>query len=270
MALQDFAFGNPDLGSAVILVLWLAAICLSARVVRFGLRLARRGTRVVIPWSTSGLPAYAPRSFLKRTRDGSRLSVCNADRCELVFWTHSPVLNPMSLLIDAATGFTGAVAVGVDCGLKAIDGESWLISAGPFGRGARAGAGPHYAPESSFPSQAIARVDIAGYIDPLRLREDLQQQIQEPFARSKGAAVFSFLFGDVSNRYVTCSGLIGKAILRQESTPLGRALRQALQERLWRGGVTPADLAQAVALLGLIPRGMLQPLQGRGTSTGKL
>ena len=70
----------------------------------------------------SGLPKYAPHSFLRRTRDASRLSVCNEDRCDLVFWTHSSTFNAMSLLIDAATGFTGAVAVGLDCGLKDMGG----------------------------------------------------------------------------------------------------------------------------------------------------
>jgi len=223
--------------------------------------IAFRGKRVLIPWSTAGLPKYAPHSFLKRTRDASRLSVSNEDCCDLIFWTHPPNFNAMSLLIDAATGFTGAVAVGLDCGLQEMGGENWVISAGPFGRGARSEAGPHYAPEASFPSQAIARVDISGYINPSRLRENLQQQIREPIARSKGAAAFSFLFGDVSNKFVTCSGLIGKAILRQEETPLGWALRKALQERLGRAGVTPADLARAAAILGLAPRGSAMPIQ---------
>ena len=241
----------------------LCAIDLAGRVVRFGSWIVFRGTQVIIPWSTSGLPKYAPHSYLRRTRDCSRLSFCQEDRCDLVFWTHSPTFNAMSLLIDAVTGFTGAVAVGVDCGLNEIGGERWLISAGPFGRGSRSGAGPHYSPESSFPSQAIARVDIAAYINPLRLREDLEQQIREPIVRLKGAAVFSFLFGDVSNRFVTCSGLIGKAILRQEDTPLSWALRRALQERLGRGGVTPADLARAVAILGLAPRGTSLPIRLR-------
>jgi hypothetical protein len=250
-------------------MLLLCAIYLTGRVVRWGSWIALRGPRVVIPWSTSGLPKYTPHSFLRRTRDRSRLSVCKEDYCDLVFWTHSPTFNAMSLLIDAATGFTGAVAVAVDCGLKEIGGGSWLISAGPFGRGPRSGAGPYYAPESSFASRAIARVDIARYINPLRLREDLEQQIREPIARSKGAAVFSFLFGDVSNRFVTCSGLIGKAILRQENTPFGRALRQALYERRGRAGVTPGDLARAAAILDLFPRRL--PAEPRKQHlTGKL
>jgi hypothetical protein len=162
----------------------------------------------------------------------------------------------MNPLIDAVTGFTGAVAVGVDCGLEEMGGESWLISSGPFGRGVRSGAGPHYAPASSFPGRATARVDIAGHLNPLILREDLEQRIKEPIARSKGAAVFSFLFGDVSSRFVTCSGLIGTAVLRQGNTPFARALRQALDERRGRAGVTPADLAEAAAIVGLFPRRM--------------
>jgi hypothetical protein len=252
----------------LILLLLLAAICLTARIVWFGLWIALRGTQVVIPWSISGLPEYAPLSFLGRTRDCSRLCVSNRDHCDLVFWTHPPTLNAMSLLIDAVTGFTGAVAVGVDCGLRAIGEENaergkWLITAGPFGRGAHSGAGPHYAPESSFPGQAIARVDITKYIDALKLRKDVEEQIQDPSVRSKGAAVFSFIFGDVSNRYVTCSGLIGQAILRQECTPLGGALQRALRERFNRGGITPADLARAVAVLGLAPKDMSQPIEVR-------
>ena len=119
--LQDFAFGTGLFSYSVTLLL-LGAIYLADRVVRWRSWIAFRGPLVVIPWSTSGLPKYTPNSFLRRTRDRSRLSVCKEDYCDLVFWTHSPTFNAMSLLIDAATGFTGAVAVAVDCGLEDIEG----------------------------------------------------------------------------------------------------------------------------------------------------
>jgi hypothetical protein len=104
------------------MMLLLCAIYLTGRVVRLGSWIAFRDTRVIIPWSTADLPKYAPHSFLRRTRDASRLSVCDEDCCDLVFWTHSPTFSAMSFLIDAATGFTGAVAVGLDCGLQEMGG----------------------------------------------------------------------------------------------------------------------------------------------------
>jgi hypothetical protein len=81
------------------------------------------------------------------------------------------------------------------------------------------------------------------------LLADLCAAIENPAVRHKGAAPIGYLAGRTGPNRVTCSGLIGQAVLRQPESPYGQALRESLRRRWTYGEITPADLARAAHLV---------------------
>ena len=233
----------------------------ASQLLRFLVWTWRGGTRVVVPWNQAHLPHFF---FVqrRRTRDGAFLSVREADSCQLLFWKRprGPIgLSP--LLADAATGWTGIWSVAVDCSLES-QGEPWVITSGEFRLGETRLSGPHYAPLAAGHGSALARIDISPYIDASRLLADLRNSIANPAIRHKGARdSLDFLLARVREDRVNCSGLVGRAILKQPFSPLAKALRQAMRDRFTWGDVTPADLARAAAILGLSPEGASVPIR---------
>ncbi|MEQ1948838.1 MAG: hypothetical protein ABL995_16730 [Bryobacteraceae bacterium] len=120
--------------------------------------------------------------------------------------------------------------------------------------------GPHYMPASSNGHSAWAPVRIEPFVNVDRLRADLEAAIAEPSILHRRLDPIGYLLGHVRPDRVTCSGLIGTAILRQELSPFATALRKALRERMTWGEITPADLARAAAILGLVPEGATRPI----------
>ena len=222
----------------------------------------RGGSRVVVPWNEAHLPQFPVLAQRRRTRDGSLLSVREPGFCQLLFWKlPRGKIGLTPLLADAVTGWTGIWAVAVDCSLES-KGEPWVITSGEFRLGEMRLSGPHYAPLAACPGSALARIDISLYIDASRLLVDLRTSIANPAIRHNGAReTLDFLLGRVREDRVNCSGLAGRAILKQPSSPMAKALRQAMRDRFVWGDVTPADLARATAILGLSPEGAGIPIR---------
>lgn len=171
--------------------------------------------------------------------------------CALLFWRQLPNRRVTEFLYDAVTGFSGIWGVALDFSLQG-GGCRWVITSGEYRLLRGKLSGPHYAPLEACRGAALARIDISGVIDSRQLLTDLQSTISDPGIRHKnGAAALSYLLGTTREDHVTCSSLIGRAILRQPSQSLARALREALEQRLTYGEITPADLARAAAILNL-------------------
>jgi hypothetical protein len=94
--------------------------------------------------------------------------------------------------------------------------------------------------------------NIAKILDCQKLLNDLRLLIDDAKVRHKGPEHFLSLMLDRDEDLVTCSGLIGKCILRQPASRLAALLRQATCERVTIGEIAPNDLARALAL-GHVP-----------------
>lgn len=235
---------------------------LASQFLRFLVWTWRGGTRVVVPWNEARLPQFPVLAQRRRTRDGSFLSAREPGSCHLLFWRlPRGAIGLTPLLADAVTGWTGIWSVAVDCSLES-KGEPWVITSGEFQLGKMRLSGPHYAPLAACPGSALARIDISPYIDASRLLADLRNSIANLSIRHNGAReTLGFLLGRVREDRVNCSGLAGRAILKQPSSPMAKALRQAIRDRFIWGDVTPADLARAAAILGLSPDGAGVPIR---------
>jgi len=245
----------------------LAAAFVTFHLVRLGVWICRGGGPVVMPWSTAALPARSPFAQLLCTRDASKLAPCSSGSCALVFWKRPRGAGLAAFLCDAITGFTGIYTVAADCSLEAA-GELWLMKSAPLDVRSRRINGPHYMPLSACTATVMTRVDVSGHIDGNRLLCDLEERISCSTVRHKGSNPLPYLFGRTHPDRVTCSSFIGLAILRQESAPLARALRQALDERFTYGEISPPDLARAMAILGLYPEGSDEPIRTVSLRTG--
>ena len=225
----------------------------------------------MVPWREGGLPRFSVFAQLRRTREGSLLSVRDPDSCHLLLWKRPQGLTGPSvpsasvaisaLLADAVTGCTGIWSVAVDCSLE-LDGEPWVITSGEFHLRKTRLSGPHYAPLAACHGSALARIDISSCVDARRLLADLRSSIANPAIRHNGAREsLDFLLARMREERVNCSSLAGRAILKQPSSLLAKALRQALRDRFTWGDVTPADLARATAILKLCPSGAATPVR---------
>jgi hypothetical protein len=251
-----------------------ALLCgfLGYQFLRFLIWIRRGGSRVVVPWPGDHLPHFSVFAQRRRTRDGSFLKVIDPDSCHLLLWKRPRGLTDASLpgdtatavstlLADAATGWTGIWSVAVDCSLEG-HGEPWVITSGEFRLREMRLSGPHYAPLAACHGSALARIDISLHIDASGLLADLQNSIANPAIRHSGAReTLNFFLGRMREDRVNCSSLAGRAILKQPSSPMAKALRQAMRDRFCWGDVTPADLARAAALLGLSPDGVSIPVR---------
>lgn len=222
--------------------------------------ISRGGECVVFPWRSAVHAPGSPVALRRCTRDGSKLSIRGDGGCSLVFWKRPRRAGLAAFLCDAITGFTGIYTVAADCSLEA-EGERWLMKSAPLDVGNRRIDGPHYVPLSAGTAAVMTRVDVSGHIDSTRLLRDLAERIASPAVRHKGSNPLPYIFGLTHPDRVTCSSFIGLAILRQESSPLARALRQALAERFTYGEISPSDLARAMAILGLCPEGSDEAIQ---------
>ena len=235
---------------------------LAYQFLRFLVWIQRGGSRVVVPWDKAHLPRSSVFARRRLTRDGAFLSVREPDSCQLLFWKRPRgAVGVSPLLADAVTGWTGIWSVAVDCSLESQS-EPWVITSGEFRLGTMRVSGPHYAPLSACHGSALARIDISSYIDASKLLADLRASIGDPAIRHNGVReTLNFFLGRVREDRVNCSSLAGRAILKQPSSPMARALRQALRDRFTYGDITPADLARAAAILGLCPGGVGIPVR---------
>ncbi len=215
----------------------------------------RGGSRVVIPWTNPRNPQGRSLSQRLRTRVGSHLTLRDPGYCALVFWKAPRGF----LLLDLLTGAAGVRGVGADFSHTCAN-ESWLITSHAIVAPRWSVDGPHFAPLSACYGPAQVRVNISSFIEVPRLLSDLEEFVYRPSIRHRGFDLPGYLLGLPGRNRVTCSGLIGGAILRQDTAPLARALRQALRERFTYGEITPADLARAVAILGMVPEGQTRPM----------
>jgi hypothetical protein len=219
-------------------------------VLRFAYRVWSNGDTVTIPWSARSPTAFSPLAGCLRTRDAARLSLREPGRCALIFMKRPRRCRFDLALLDALTGFAGAFSTAVDLSQRA--GVRGCVSTS-HALQVRHGQidGPHFAPLAACEPDGFGSVDIARHSDARHLAADLERSIQNPAIRHKRFAPFSYLFGRTRADRVTCSGLIGQAILCQPLSPLARALHRALRERFTYGEITPADLARAAAILKL-------------------
>jgi len=216
---------------------------------RYAIWLCRGGARIEVPWSSESSPPYSPFAHRRRTRSRPAAALPGTP-CALLFWKRTPEAGLDDVLFDIFTGFTGIATVALDFGLETGP-SRWVITCGRFKLRGRELDGPHYAPIEACQGASLARVDIAAAIDPGKLLSDLEAVIADSKVRHKGSAPLSYFLGITPQNRVTCSSLIGRAILRQPSQPLAQALRQALKERFTYGEIAPADLARAAAILNL-------------------
>lgn len=245
-------------------MLWLLAISVGLGALVLGnliwlsLRILR-GSRVLIPWTTEGMPERCWLSQRRRTRDGSHLTVQRPGYCALIFWKASPCVSLDARLVDLLTGFSSVEGMGIDfshtCG-----NESWLITSHAISIPHWSIDGPHFAPLSAWHRPAWARVDISSFINVQRLLGDIEALVSRAAVRHRGLDPLGYIFGLTRRDRVTCSGLIGGAILLQKDARFANALRQALAERFTYGEITPADLARAAAIIGLVPEGETRPI----------
>lgn len=240
------------------LVSIIAAFFLGTVMLRILLAVSR-GSRVVVPWLTNGMPGRMLFGQRLRTRDGSRLVVRDPDYCALVFWKAAPKTAWDFRVVDVLSGFSHVQAVSVD--FSHHDGNgSWFITSHVIHSSHWSIDGPHFMPASSSGYSAWVPVQISSLIDVPRLRQDLERVVSEECVRHRGLDPIGYLLGLNRSDRVTCSGLLGNAILSQGDVPFANALRQALKERLTYGEITPVDLARAAAILGLIPEGASRPI----------
>lgn len=208
----------------------------------------RGGRRVSIPWTVKGLPRMSRFAERRRSRDGASLKALDPNECTLVFWRRSWECGWEPILRDIVTGFTGIETVAADFSLEG-DGERWLITSTALNRQRLSIDGPHYEPWRACKGSAIARVDLSRYLDGARLRSDLEECIADRSVRHQRSP-WAFIAGRTNPKRVTCSGLIGQAILLQPASRAAVALREALDDRFTYGEITPADIAHAAAILG--------------------
>ncbi len=162
--------------------------------------------------------------------------------------------------MDVVTLFSGACSIAADCSLRA-GGEDWVIISGYFrAPGGSIQAAPHYAPFAASRGDEYARVDVSGVIDPRRFRQDLMSLVQSRKLVHKAPGLLATALGQTRRNHVVCSSLIARAILLQPRSPLALAMLQAAKERYAYGEVTPADIARAMAILGLRPEGATVPI----------
>jgi len=216
---------------------------------RFAVWALQGGSQVQVPWTVEAFDRASRFAERRRTRDGGFLRPADPHHCALVFWKRSRGCGLEPVLRDAVTGFTGIETVAADFSLEGR-GERWLITSTTLKRKGLCIDGPHYEPWSACAGSALARVDFSRYLDSAQLWADLEGRIRDRTVRHQSAP-WAFVTGRTSPHRVTCSGLIGNAILGQSATQAAAALRQALKERFTYGEITPADIARCASILGL-------------------
>ena len=217
-------------------LLAIPAVLLGALIIGILARLCwwilRGGSRVVIPWTNPRNPHGRSLSQRLRTRVGSHLTLRDPGYCALVFWNAPRGF----VLVDLLTGASGVRGVGADFS-HACANESWLITSHAIVTPRWSVNGPHFAPLSACYGPAQARVNISSLIEVPRLLNDLEEFVYRPSVCHRGLDLLGYLLGLPGRDKVTCSGLIGGVILRQQNAPLACALRQALRERITYGEI---------------------------------
>jgi len=214
---------------------------------------AADGKHVNIAWSTDGLSELPPDELALaqklRTRDGSRLQHRKGCNCALVFWKTTANPGFDARIVDFLAGFNGCTHVTIDCCVSDAHGP-WMIESGDGENDQGPVNGPQYKSLAAWRGRIRARVPIGDSIDCERLYQDLESRIADPRVRQKGLEYWAdFATGRTDPNVVTCSGLLGQCILRQPSSRLAVALRQAMKERVTYGELTPNDLARTMAIL---------------------
>jgi hypothetical protein len=241
-----------------------AALFLAATALFLPLRFAywiwKDGETVAIPWSARPTARFRPWANRFRTRDLARLTLREPGRCALIFMKRPERCHFDLAVFDALTGFAGAFSTAVDLSHRDGDRDYVITSHALQMRNSRID-GPHFAPLAACAPDGFVSIDISRQIDAGQLASDLERSIRNRAIRHKRFAPFSYLFGRTRPDRVTCSGLIGQAILCQPLSPLAQALDRALRERFTYGEITPADLARAAAILELRPVGSSEPVR---------
>jgi hypothetical protein len=236
----------------VAIVAALAALAVGATA-HFSNWVVADGKHVNIAWTSDGLTPLAPAELAiaqrLRTRDGSRLQHRKGCNCALVFWKLTADPGFDARIVDFLAGFNGCTHVTIDCCVSDASGP-WMIESGQGQNDRGPVEGPQYKAMAAWRGRIRARVPIGDFIDCERLHRDLAERIANPRVHQKGLEYWAdFALGRTDPNVVTCSGLLGQCILRQPSSPLAAALRQAIKERITYGELTPNDLARAMAIL---------------------
>jgi hypothetical protein len=207
--------------------------------------IAHGGTHVFIPWHDTSAPRLTPAELqtlnLLRTRGGAQLHAQQPCECAIVFWHVQSGGGFDTWAINAMAGFNGLSHVTVDCCVEGAN-ERWLIGSG---QGATASGyldGPYYLPMKIGTGRISARANIAKMLDCQKLLNDLRRLIDDSRVRHKGPDHFLSLMLDRDDDLVTCSGLIGKCILRQPASRLAALRRQAIRERVTWASLRPMIL----------------------------
>lgn len=240
------------LKAASITALVVLALIL-AGAARFLIWAAAGGRHVSFAWTSDVLPPLSPREQAiaekHRTRDSSVLEHRKDCNCSLTFWKVTADPGFDSRIVNFLAGFNGCSHVSMDCCLSDASG-SWMIESG-LGENKKGIVldGPQYKAVAAWQGRTRARVPIGGLIDCERLHQDLARRVEDPTVRQKGLGDWAdFAIGRTRPDRLTCSGLIGQAILLQPQSALAAGLRQAMKERITYGEITPSDLARAVAI----------------------
>lgn len=237
------------LGICILIALGLIGVAIAAHTTSW---IAADGKHVVIPWTRDPRPQLTDAEQAVedrlRTRDVSRVTRRKGCNCSLLFWKMTEHAGADSNMVNFLAGFNGCTHVSVDCCVSAAGGPVVIASEpGDADRGVI--DGPQFIPLHHWQGRTYARVYLGGLLDCERLYRDLAAKIADPGVRHKTPGDWmDFALGRTDPRVVTCSGFIGECILRQPSSPLAAALRQAMKERITYGELTPNDLARAVAI----------------------
>ena len=236
---------------AIVAALGAVALGVTARFTSWA---ATDGKHINIAWTTDGQPLLSPVEAAvakkRRTRDASHLHHQTGCDCALVFWKTPANPGADTRVADFLAGFNGCTDVTIDCCVSDANGATWLMGSGK-GENEKGELidGPQYRAIACLRGRVRARAPIGGLIDCERLYRDLAERIADPHIRQKTAADWvDFALGRTDPNVVTCSGVIGECILRQPSSQLAAALRQAMKQRVTYGEITPNDLARTVAI----------------------
>jgi hypothetical protein len=250
---------------AASVALWAVGVIMLGALIRliFKEAFSRRTTGILqVGWpqtptlSMSREPRRPPHGFPEPgrrspfLRDPEVVFLAYPERCDLIFWKPSRRQRPDERIVDFVTGSSGLYSVAADCGWQ-VYGQVYVATCSRRVSRKHRVDGPHFADQRTCPA-TFARVQLNEVLDPTCFRAALERPIANRVCRHKTPRNFvSYICGTTPADRLTCSGLIGRAVLEQPDSAFGSALRRVLERRFHYGEIAPSDLMQAAILMNL-------------------
>jgi hypothetical protein len=203
------------------------------------------------PWRLAESWPASPFAHRMRTRDPRAFAFHRPDACRLLLLGLPTNPDLPSRLTNLFTGLTGVYGVAADFGHQR-DGIRYAITSGEFA-GPGYASGPHFVAWHAMGAERLLCYDVSGWIAVEPLWAELQRQVADLGVNHVLARHWaSLLWGPCTLARVTCSSLIGRAILAQKDSLFAYALLRALKTTPHlrsQPEITPGDIALALAFL---------------------